>query len=78
MLSNHFITANLNYAIPLLLVSVISILIYFVNKFLNKYLQKIGMTNEYPTMMVDEDLPNFFKAVKLSSAKEIILENANL
>jgi len=27
---------------------------------------------------VDEDLPNFFKAVKLSQADEIVLENQNL
>ena len=43
-----------------------------------KTLIRFGLHFEYPTMMVDEDLPNFFKAIKLSSAKELILENQNL
>lgn len=30
------------------------------------------------SISVDEDLPNFFSAVKLSQADEIIMENANM
>lgn len=78
MLSGHFITAEVNYAVPLLLVSVMSILLLLLQKFFWKTLVRFGLALDYPTMMVDEDLPNFFKAIKLSSAKELILENENL
>ena len=51
---------------------------YLIESLFKRYLLKFGLNFEYPTMMVDEDLPNFFKAVKLSNAKELIVENENM
>ena len=51
---------------------------YLIEILFRRYLLKFGLNFEYSTMIVDEDLPNFFKAVKLSSAKELILENENM
>jgi hypothetical protein len=39
---------------------------------------KWGFTMASDEMNVDEDLPNFFKSVKLSQADELILENQNM
>lgn len=39
---------------------------------------KWGFSMSDKLIKVDEDLPNFFKAVKLSQADEIVLENQNL
>lgn len=43
-----------------------------------KYLQSWGFTMSAQDIIVDEDLPNFFSAIKLAQADEIILENQNM
>lgn len=41
-------------------------------------LQKWGFTMSPKDIMVDEDLPNFFKSVRLAQADEVVQEFANL
>ena len=36
------------------------------------------MNDESNKITVDEDLPNFFRSIKMSSAQELIAENENL
>lgn len=42
--------------------------------FFRDYLEKWGLLKKLDDLQVDEDLPNFFQAVKLSQADEIVLE----
>lgn len=39
---------------------------------------KWGIKHEKGKMKVDEDLPNFFESIKLSSAKDLVAENDNM
>ena len=43
-----------------------------------RYLTKWGYTMTKTEIVVDEDLPNFFKAIKLSDADWMVFENKNL
>lgn len=43
-----------------------------------EYLQKWGFTMSDSVMEVDEDLPNFFEALKLSEAAKLISENRQM
>jgi hypothetical protein len=43
-----------------------------------KQLQGWGFSMSAQDIIVDEDLPNFFSAIKLAQADEIILENRNM
>ena len=80
MFSGHFcsITIFKNYSTPLLLISLLSFLFIFIHKIFNEQMVKFGLINQYPVVSVNENLPNFFKSVKLSSAKELIIENQNM
>lgn len=44
----------------------------------DEYLQKSGFSLQKDEIRVDEDLPNFFSAVRLNQADEIIKESDNL
>lgn len=45
---------------------------------LEKYLIKFGWAMQSKEINVDEDLPNFFKCVKLSQARELVKEQENM
>lgn len=78
MISGHFVDWNVTYAAPLLGIAALSVFVLLFQKLLGDKLILWGIADEHKKMDVDEDLPNFFKALKLSSAREIIIENANM
>ena len=41
-------------------------------------MQKAGLTLEKAKFLVDENLPNFFKAVKMQDAQWMAFENMNM
>lgn len=43
-----------------------------------KQLQKLGLIQGENKIQVDEDLPNFFKSIKMTQAREIVCENQNM
>lgn len=55
-----------------------AVFILLIQKIFANYLMKWGFTMASQEIKVDEDLPNFFKSVKLTQADELILENVNM
>jgi hypothetical protein len=78
MRSNHFAFFGVNWATPLLFMACCAVFIIAIQKIFADYLMKWGFAMASKDINVDEDLPNFFKSVKLSQADEIILENENM
>ena len=78
MKSSHFFTTKVNWATPLMYMTMASVFLIVVQKVFADYLMKWGFTMSSKEIKVDEDLPNFFKAVKLSHADELVLENDNM
>ena len=54
------------------------IIIIFVMRFFYRILERNGFTITSNQINVDENLPNFFQAVKLSDADWMVYENSNL
>lgn len=52
--------------------------IFIVAKLFREHLQRWGFTMQAKDVEVDEDLPNFFKVIKLSQADEIVREEENM
>lgn len=78
MKSQHYFDAHVNWATPATVFAIYSIGIYVIQKILGERLAKLGFAMSDKIISVDEDLPNFFKSVKLSQAGKIIEENKNL
>jgi hypothetical protein len=78
MKSNHFLTMGVNWASPVLLMCMASMLLILVQKIFADQLMKWGFALQSKEIKVDEDLPNFFKSVKLSQADELVIENENM
>jgi hypothetical protein len=74
MKSNHFLYVGVNYAAPILLMCMASVFLIAIQKIFASYLMKWGFALQSKEIEVDEDLPNFFKTVKLSQADELIAE----
>ena len=78
MRSNHFPVFGVNWAAPALLMAIASVALIAIQKIFADYLMKWGFSMSSQEIQVDEDLPNFFKSVKLSHADELIEENNNM
>lgn len=78
MKSGHQVYIGVTWAAPLLLMAVASIFLVAVQKIFADYLMKWGFALSDQEIEVDEDLPNFFKSIKLSQADEIICEEENM
>lgn len=63
---------------PLLLIGLAFLFIILLRATIYKTLTKWGYTLTRTEIVVDEDLPNFFNAVKLSDADWMVFENKNL
>lgn len=63
-----------NWASPLLIMVVASFFILIMQFIFAPFLQAWGFTMAQKDIAVDEDLPNFFEAVTLSQADEIVKE----
>ena len=62
----------------MLLIAIPMIIIIFIMRFFYRILEKNGFTITSNQINVDENLPNFFQAVKLSDADWMVYENSNL
>lgn len=54
------------------------IVILIIMSFANKWMQKLGFTLGTKDIEIDEDLPNFFKAVSLGQANEVVMRDQYL
>jgi hypothetical protein len=78
MKSQHFFRFQVNWAFPVLIVAFASFFILITQKVVGEALNKYGYGMQEKEIKVDEDLPNFFKCVKLSQADEVIAEEENM
>lgn len=62
----------------MLLIAIALLVIAFLQQKFYPLLEKWGFTISNNVITVDEDLPNFFEAVKLSDADWMVYENSNL
>lgn len=69
---------KLEPATPMLLISLGFIIIIVLRATFYPILTKWGYTLTRTEIVVDEDLPNFFEAIKLSDADWMVYENKNL
>jgi len=78
MKSNHTPFIGVNWAAPILLMCFSSIFLVIIQKVFADQLQRWGFSLQEKEIEVDEDLPNFFKSVRLSQADEVLKEEANM
>jgi hypothetical protein len=81
MSTNHSIAdafTTVTWASPMLLVGLMMVVIVFLQKIIPEKLNEWGFTMLQGNIEVDEDLPNFFKSVKLNDADWLVYENKNL
>jgi len=78
MKSRHYIQFEVTWASPVLIMAIAGIFITMIQTLFGSYLQQWGFTMQDQDIEIDEDLPNFYKTIKLSSADEIILQSNNL
>lgn len=60
------------------MLAMLSIMLIIVQNLFEKQLQKLGLIQGENKIQVDEDLPNFFKSIKMTQAREIVCENQNM
>jgi len=71
MSSNHiFKYFTINHATPVALMALASVAVLVIQIVFAPFLQRWGFTMSSKDIMVDEDLPNFYKSVKLQQADE--------
>lgn len=68
MPSTHFAEWATDHAAPLLLFVLLHVSLIAISLTLGDFLQRWGFTMQEKDILVDEDLPHFFKAVTLSQA----------
>lgn len=78
MKSDHPIDFRVNWSTPAMLFGILAICLYIIQVTLGKHLAGWGFQLADHEINVDEDLPHFFEAVKLSQANELVNENANM
>lgn len=74
MNSMHRFSFDVNWATPIVFMCAAAITVYVVQKIFADHLQALGFAMTSKDIEVDEDLPNFFKTVKLSQADELVKE----
>jgi hypothetical protein len=78
MMSHHQLYLGVNWAAPILLFCFSSIFLMVLQKIFSEQLQRWGFALQEKDIEVDEDLPNFFKSIKLSQANEVCAEENNM
>ena len=74
MKSGHGINFDVNWASPMLLLSLASVMLIIVQIVFKEYLMKLGFAMSSKKIEVEEDLPRFFQAIKLNQADELVKE----
>lgn len=78
MPTGHFFEYHVTWATPTTIFAIYSVGLFVFQRIFRDHLAEWGFAMSDHELVVDEDLPNFFKAVKLSQADEIIAENKNM
>lgn len=78
MLSQHYPAFVIQWNTPALIFGMLAICLFILQKCAGDYLAHWGFQMAEKELVVDEDLPNFFKSVKLNQADELIKENENM
>jgi len=78
MVSGHFPYFGVNWSAPMLLMCGASIFLVAVQKIFASYLMQWGFALQSKEIEVDEDLPNFFKTIKLSQADTLVSMDNNM
>ena len=81
MPSSHFVyetVSKFRGSTPMYYVAIAGLVVYLLQLFFESILEELGFTLQWKEIEVDEDLPNFFHAIKLSHADEIVLEAQNI
>ena len=78
MKSDHHFVFTVNWSTPAMLFGILGIGLYLIQRIAGHKLAKWGFQMADHEIAVDEDLPHFFEAVKLSHADELIKENINM
>lgn len=76
MMSGHHVGIKINQSSPMLLAGMLCLMVIFVHLiFSAETLKSAGFTMAREDLDVDEDLPNFFKALSIGEANRNIYEN---
>ena len=77
MHSSHFweTLAELTHATPLLWIGVVSVILILIRRIFFNWLKSWGYTISSKQIEVDENLPNFFNAVKVKHARWLVMES---
>lgn len=79
MKSGHFVTFKVTQASPLLLAGCLCSLVVVIHIIVNyDTLKEYGFTMTQKDLDVDEDLPNFFKALPINEGTRLIAENEQM
>ena len=78
MKSDHYVEWGVNWSTPLLLMCLAAVALLMLQQTFKDSLQQWGFAMSREDIEVDEDLPNFFEAVKLSASEELCSENENM
>ena len=79
MPSEHFLTTDVNWASPVLIMALSAIfLVIFIKVCPHDLRMELGFSLQKKEILVDEDLPNFFDTILLSKADELVKEEENL
>lgn len=78
MMSGHPIAFRIDWSTPAMMFGALAVCLYILQVILGHKLQEWGFQLADHEINVDEDLPHFFEAVKLSQANELVLENHNM
>lgn len=79
MMSGHFPNFKVNQASPMLLAGFLCLVIVLIQMVVpDDMLKRSGFTMAREDMQVDEDLPNFFKALPISQSDMLIAEHEHM
>jgi len=78
MKSTHFLHFAPSHASPMLYMAFSAVFIISFTKIFKDYIGQWGFALQSKEIKVDEDLPLFFKTIRLNQADEIVLEEENM
>jgi hypothetical protein len=78
MKSEHFVHGGVDWASPVLLLCLVSVLLQIVQRCFAGYLMRWGFAMSRDEIAVDEDLPGFFTVMRLAQRDQLIAMSANM
>lgn len=78
MISKHHAEFTINWDTPTMTFALYAVALFIIQKVAGDYLAQWGFAMADKEIQVDEDLPNFYKSIKLSHADELVKENENM